>query len=120
MNTSQVLTDNMQALHPEPLHRWENTNGFIRNWFLTGFFPTDVTHGDPPSLMDPKQSSDWETDLLIPWGGEASITKLPETKNITDVEWAPVQSDCFEQKCDLQNIRLYYPSLSKAIQHKKE
>lgn len=105
----------MSALQAIPLNEWQGASGFIRHWFVCGFFEAGVEDPDDPDLYDEKISSCWETDHLTAWGGEAGIDDLPQPQGHAAMEWLPVQADAFDQKLKLSDIRHGYPKVDTVI-----
>ncbi len=106
----------MPELHKQPLYTWEGAQGFLRHWYVCGFFPANVIHGEDPNLMDAKNSEHWETDHLGAWGGEAAITDAPQQEGDAGINWLPVQADAFKQKLLMGELRQNYPEIDTAAQ----
>ena len=98
-----------------PLSAYLGYTGFLRDWFVTGFFPNGVIGGESPDLFEAKRSRHWEKDYLAPWGGETALRDVGAAKGIAGLEWQALQAPKSYPKLDLREHCRMYPELAAAM-----
>lgn len=115
MKRQRTNTAPRQRVETALLSSWDNSEGWITNWLVSGFFPSGLRHNPDPCLFERKQSANWTRDQLKRWGGEGGLGLPPMARGSRSAApWLPV-SLLHGPKLRLKEVRRRHPALDKAL-----